>query len=1142
MRIIFIVIFFSTLSLYSQSLKILFPPDNYISNSEKIFFEWQNVNIDIVVEIDIDTFFSTPTSFILQSNNDSIDILNNQKYYWRAKYYNQINWEVYGVFKNVNIYNLPPLNFLLSGDQGVFSNANKVHMWADLKGNKEYTQSTNSSKPLLKHNELNNHNFLQFSTNGSPPKTLSGDSYSTTDSSYTIIMVYNKIPSNTVLGYVLGGVDNGYYAGGNNLGGIEMGNFNSPYYRYVPGPQEYNWIIVSIDKNDFFKNSVFFSAIGNSTEIVNINFTHIGESANVAGRNFYGNIAEVLIFNQELPDSTRNLVEDYLKWKYTPIPNFGNDTVVCASEYTLKIPLDHGYSNITWSNGQTNVDSITATSTGDYWVVVKSFGLTLTDTIHLELRDKPQLNLSEDTISCVNNGLFLTYTNQGTFEYTWNNMSTSDTLFNLQTGDYFISQNDTANNCIINSDAIHIYIDSFSLQSTLGPDRSFCLGSNLELLTSSTNNEPYIYNWSTGDTTSFIILNTPIDTSINIEVTDAFSCIVFDTIIAQVNNLTAPNVDFLSDTVCFGNLTNFNTLSSSTGTDQIISYLWNFPDNSTSTNSSANYTHNLEQTYNVTHTVLTDSNCENSITKAVYLHKLPLVDLNQEIVCQDIPIQFGQSSFAFYPDSISSYDWYIDNNFIANGQNENLTFNNQSNHSVKLQITTKFGCQNADTIITEVFPPLNPSFSSTNLCFGDSTSFQDQTQSFSIVQRNWTFDGLFNSSLENPKHLFTTLGLHPVTLTVQNAIGCENTISENIIVVAQPQASFAYDKACVNSSSLFYSESVTSDSIISYNWQIDTTIYSIDSVNHLFTEEHNYNVSLQIETENGCKDDTSRSVTVNPLPNPSFTFSPNYGTAPLEVMFENTTEDANLYSWNFGNNIGLSSDENPIYIYPENGIFNISLNAVNEFNCDATIQQQIAIIPSDLDIELKNLDFEIINNNNNTLSIKPNVWLSNVGTRQILNADLILRLDNGTQLAQKWEGNLEIGGIIEYDFDSYFLVSENDVSSYICVEALNVNDNTEINFSNNKTCKVLEGLIQFSKPYPNPANNNVYLDVITKEKGQCQIEIIDILGNQILAKQNIQLLEGYNKLQIETLKYQSGKYFIKMIYLEEDYLHTFVVK
>ncbi len=61
------------------------------------------------------------------------------------------------------------------------------------------------------------------------------------------------------------------------------------------------------------------------------------------------------------------------------------------------------------------------------------------------------------------------------------------------------------------------------------------------------------------------------------------------------------------------------------------------------------------------------------------------------------------------------------------------------------------------------------------------------------------------------------------------------------------------------------------------------------------------------------------------LPVTEFTFE----VTDLTVTFTNTSSNATSYLWDFGDNVGTSTDENPTYTYAEEGIYPVKLTATN---------------------------------------------------------------------------------------------------------------------------------------------------------------------------------------------------------------------
>jgi hypothetical protein len=52
---------------------------------------------------------------------------------------------------------------------------------------------------------------------------------------------------------------------------------------------------------------------------------------------------------------------------------------------------------------------------------------------------------------------------------------------------------------------------------------------------------------------------------------------------------------------------------------------------------------------------------------------------------------------------------------------------------------------------------------------------------------------------------------------------------------------------------------------------------------------------------------------------------------PYAVEFTNTSEEAFLYQWNFGDNAALSPEKNPVHVYKTGGTFNVTLTTVGTY-------------------------------------------------------------------------------------------------------------------------------------------------------------------------------------------------------------------
>ena len=273
-----------------------------------------------------------------------------------------------------------------------------------------------------------------------------------------------------------------------------------------------------------------------------------------------------------------------------------------------------------------------------------------------------------------------------------------------------------------------------------------------------------------------------------------------------------------------------------------------------------------------------------------------------------------------------------------------------------------------------------------------------------------------------------------------------------------------------------------------------------------------------------------------------FDFSPNYGEAPIDIQFENlSSTDAVNFLWSFGDTSINAIDENPINTYSQNGVYEITLAASTLEGCTDSAIQTIAIIPTALDIKLSNFSMQKVDLGNGMTAYKPSVLMQNVGTRAIFNADLFLSINSETQIAETWEGVLPIGQSILYELGNFAVIENESILDYVCLEAQHVNDNTELNFANNKTCLVQNGLLKTSELYPNPAEETVHVDVISENDGESEIGVFDLLGKVVIPLKKVTLMEGFNQISIDTDNLLAGKYIVQLIYQEEIYSYSLII-
>jgi gliding motility-associated-like protein len=96
---------------------------------------------------------------------------------------------------------------------------------------------------------------------------------------------------------------------------------------------------------------------------------------------------------------------------------------------------------------------------------------------------------------------------------------------------------------------------------------------------------------------------------------------------------------------------------------------------------------------------------------------------------------------------------------------------------------------------------------------------------------------------------------------------------------------------------------------------------------------------IAVNDNNGCTSVDTVIVSASSIvPIASFSTTPvsTTGTTPMEIDFLNTSQNANTYSWNFGDGSALNSSDSTNYIYTTPGTYTVVLTCSNNGMCSDT--------------------------------------------------------------------------------------------------------------------------------------------------------------------------------------------------------------
>lgn len=289
-----------------------------------------------------------------------------------------------------------------------------------------------------------------------------------------------------------------------------------------------------------------------------------------------------------------------------------------------------------------------------------------------------------------------------------------------------------------------------------------------------------------------------------------------------------------------------------------------------------------------------------------------------------------------------------------NAQQPVIVYDNHGTYSdVQLIITDVNDCR--DTILFAETISVGRAVSNftqdiTGGCLPLTVNFSAEASSAfgSIESWEWTFgDDLGTSTDPNPSFTFTEAGLHNVKLVVTDSWGCRagrNTVGA--VEVTNPIANFTADSlGCTWADIVFTNNS--QGVALDHLWDFGDGASSTEkNPTHTYTTEGIYSVCLTITDKYDCVSTICRENSVD-IADPVAGFSVDSTFAscpPLPVNFFNESINADSYTWDYGDNSGLSNLNDPSHIYTIPGVYNVTLKAFRTEACQDSLTTQDLIV------------------------------------------------------------------------------------------------------------------------------------------------------------------------------------------------------
>lgn len=488
------------------------------------------------------------------------------------------------------------------------------------------------------------------------------------------------------------------------------------------------------------------------------------------------------------------------------------------------------------------------------------------------------------------------------------------------------------------------------------------------------------FKWEFGDGTTSTAAN-PTHTfgkqgsfTVKLTVVTKNSCTFSRTKTDYVHIGTKPKVDFSTDqtVACLDTVVQFTNLSVPEGT----LWSWSFPqDRSTDTAETPLHQFSTLGPQDVILTV-NNNGCEATLTKKNFVTiSPPQASFKATLVSCSDPFTYH---FEDASTGADSWTWDFGDGKVHTGRSLDYTFTGAGGKKVILTVSNG-SCTSSYTGWVQVAKE-NPtlSLSDNTICHGSKVTLS--MEPFKVAQYvksiTWN-DGMGNSrtisDVRSDGNQFSFSyeknGTFTPSVTLTYITGCTESFTGPVLTVEGPTAGYkASENVLCQGSTVTFTDNSTPNpaaaAIRQWAWDFDdgsTETVTTPQIEHPFTRDGIFQVTLEVTDANGCTDRTTGTqqitrVTVNPSSANFIAFDTTVcpGT-PVQWQNRSNGGASPHYQWDFGD--GTSADgAAPQHTYTADGAYTISLKLTTDQGCTDSLTRSDYITVGTPEAVMKNPD------------------------------------------------------------------------------------------------------------------------------------------------------------------------------------------
>ncbi|MBR5433608.1 MAG: T9SS type A sorting domain-containing protein, partial [Bacteroidales bacterium] len=523
--------------------------------------------------------------------------------------------------------------------------------------------------------------------------------------------------------------------------------------------------------------------------------------------------------------------------------------------------------------------------------------------------------------------------------------------------------------------------------------------------------------------------------------------------------------------------------------------------------------------------VVNEAGCVTEKTEGIVIHEKPVAQFSPKIACQYTVCDIYSTSQAG-DDAIVSYEWQ---GLQRKENNKKFEFVSDSvaAYPIMLTVVSEYGCVDTLKDSVVVVESSKVEFVHTRTCIGDTVLIIDETvcQPYNyMLSGQWEYDGV---TLPYKKILMVRLEdtiPHSVGLFVKTFNGCLNIMRDTIQAHVLPQPKLPEVLyGCIGKDIVLRDFGESDDSIAMRQWSIGDEILTEEAPTVHFAESGTYDYSLALTTEYECSSSTAGQIVVEKTPVADFTFFPEYGAAPLDVQFTNTSVGAATSLWTFESSVEVA-EENPEYTFTEEALSYVQLRVASEHGCADSIQKYVSVQLSNMKLQITDV---FVSEQNG--KVHYTIQVLNSGNDVIPEIEFSLSSPDFPTLTELWTGKLLPNTVLTYEFTTKTALKNKELPAYVCVDASIASSvQNKIGYTDTY-CKDFSDEFNVYSVSPNPVTDVAVLAFSTKQNETIVVECVDESGKIRMSQELPAMPSGFHTCRIDMSQLPSGIYAIRVL-------------